>query len=84
MNANGVVQHSPGSRERTLGKPFSMEKRGRPKLDPAGGPSKFLTIRTAEGEQDAYRQAAERAGVPLSAWVRERLNKAAKRESKRD
>ena len=53
-------------------------------LDADGGPSKFLTIRTADAEREAYRQAAERAGVPLSEWIRERLNKAAKRESKRD
>jgi hypothetical protein len=61
-----------------------MGNRGRPKLDAEGGPSKFVTIRTAEAEREAYRRAAERAGVPLSEWIRERLNKAAKRESMRD
>jgi predicted HicB family RNase H-like nuclease len=60
-----------------------METRGRPKLDPEGAPSKFLTIRTAEGEQDAYRDAAKRAGVSLSEWVRDKLNRAARRKSKR-
>ena len=60
-----------------------METRGRPRLAPDGSPSKFLTIRTAESEQDAYRAAAERAGLTLSEWIRGRLTKAAKRESKR-
>jgi len=63
-----------------------MEKRGRgrPRLDPSGPPAKFLTIRASDGERESYRQAAKRAGQPLSEWIRERLNKAAKRESKRD
>ena len=59
-----------------------METRGRPKLDPDGAPSKFLTIRTAEGEHDAYKAAAKRAGVSLSDWVRDLLNRAAKRQAK--
>ncbi len=62
-----------------------MEKRGRgrPPLNDAG-PAKFLTIRASEAEREAYREAAERAEKPLSEWIRERLNSAAKRESKRD
>lgn len=62
-----------------------MEKRGRgrPRLDPEGPPAKYLTIRASDAEREAYREAAERAEKPLSEWVRERLNKAAKRESKR-
>lgn len=61
-----------------------MAKAGRPKLDPTGAPSKFMPVRTTAAEQDAYRAAAERAGVSFSEWVRDRLGKAAKRESKRD
>jgi len=57
-----------------------MEKRGRPKLDPEGSPSKFLTIRVAEGEHETYRQAAERAGKSLSVWIRECLARAARRK----
>jgi predicted HicB family RNase H-like nuclease len=60
-----------------------MAKRGRPKLDPDGSPSKYLTIRVAPGEYDAYGVAAERAETTLSEWVRARLNSAAKREAKR-
>ena len=35
-------------------------------------------------EKADWLTAAERTGKTLSAWIRERLNKAAKRESKRD
>jgi hypothetical protein len=63
-----------------------MEKRGRgrPRLDPSGPPAGFLTIRASDAERESYRQAAERAGVPLSEWIRERLNRAAKRQPKTD
>ena len=67
-----------------VGTVAGMAKRGRPRLDPSGPPAKFLTIRASDAERESYRQAAERAGVPLSEWIRERLTKAAKRESKRD
>jgi len=58
--------------------------RGRPRLDPDGSPAGFLTIRASDAEREAYKLAAERAELPLSEWVRERLNKAVQRESKRD
>lgn len=58
--------------------------RGRPRLDPTGPPSKFLTIRASDTEREAYRQAAESAEKPLSEWVREQLNKAAKREARQN
>lgn len=60
-----------------------MAKRGRPKLDPEGSPSKYLTIRVAPGEHETYLEAADRAGETLSEWVRHRLNSAVKREAKR-
>ena len=60
-----------------------METRGRPKLDPDGSPSAFLTIRIAEPERDTYRAAAERAELTLSEWIRDRLSKAAQREAKK-
>lgn len=61
-----------------------MAKAGRPKLDPTGAPSKFMPVRTTAAEQELYREAAQRAGMTFSEWVRDRLSKAAKRESKRD
>lgn len=60
-----------------------METRGRPKLDPDGSPSKFLTIRVAEPEHEAYREAADHAELTLSEWIRDRLSKAAQREAKK-
>jgi predicted HicB family RNase H-like nuclease len=57
--------------------------RGRPPLNESGT-AKFLTIRASEAERESYREAAERAGKSLSDWIRERLNSAAKRQSKRD
>ena len=50
------------------------------KPDRQGGPSNSLTIRTAEGDQDVYRAAAECRLNPLRVGP-DRLNKAAKRES---
>ncbi len=62
-----------------------MEKKpGRPPRDPAEGPSKIVPIRMTEAERDRYQHAAQQAGKSLSEWVRERLDRAAKRESKRD
>jgi predicted HicB family RNase H-like nuclease len=59
-------------------------KPGRPPRDRAEGASKIVPIRMTEAERQRYQQAAERAGVSLSEWARDRLDKAAKRESKRD
>ena len=41
----------------------------------------LLVIRVQAQEREAFRQAAKIAGVPLSAWVRERLRKASIEES---
>ena len=61
-----------------------MSKTGRPTRDPSGTASKLVPVRLTEVEHEAYKLAAERAGVSVSEWMRERLNKAAKRESKQD
>lgn len=42
--------------------------------------SDLLLVRTAVGEKEAFRAAAELAGIPVSAWVRERLRRAARKE----
>lgn len=39
-----------------------------------------LELRLEEAEKEAFREAADLAGVPLSAWIRERLRKAARDE----
>ena len=45
---------------------------------------KIVPVRMTDDEQALYQQAAERADNTLSGWIRDRLTKAAKRESKRD
>jgi hypothetical protein len=40
----------------------------------------YLELRLAPLEKQAFRQAAEIAGIPLAAWARERLRRSATRE----
>jgi hypothetical protein len=59
-------------------------ERGRPARDPKGNPAQIVPIRMTQDERKAYERAAGKAKLSLSEWARDRLNKAAKRESKRD
>jgi len=45
---------------------------------------RLLQIRLTDAERAEWERAAVRAQLKLSAWIRDRLSKAAKRESKRD
>jgi predicted HicB family RNase H-like nuclease len=58
-------------------------KGGRPLRDPSEGASKIVPIRMTGAEHQRYQDAAEQAKLSLSEWARDRLDKAAKRESKR-
>lgn len=58
-------------------------KVGRPARDPGGTAAKLVPIRLTNAEKATYQQAADRAGLSLSVWIRDRLDKAAKREAKR-
>ena len=40
----------------------------------------LMQLRLKPEEKQAFQEAAELAGIPLSAWVRERLRRAAVRE----
>jgi hypothetical protein len=51
------------------GRPLKANKRG-----------EYLEIRVEAAEKQAFKDAAELAGLPMSAWVRERLRRAAVRE----
>ena len=42
--------------------------------------TEFVKIRLSEKEKDGFEQAADHAGISLSAWMRERLRRAAIRE----
>jgi hypothetical protein len=61
-----------------LGYKYSMAKRGRPKkkntLD------EYIELRLSTDEKQAFRDAAERSGIPLATWARERLRRIASRE----
>jgi predicted HicB family RNase H-like nuclease len=54
--------------------------RGRPSPPPKEALHDRLSIRCNEGEQVAWKAAAEKAGVDYSSWVRAALNRAAKRQ----
>ncbi len=55
-----------------------MKTKGRPKTtEPKND---YLDIRINNLEKQAFREAAQLAGIPISTWVRERLRLAAIRE----
>lgn len=56
--------------------------RGRPSKPPSNSKADILHLRIGQEERISYQQCAERSGLPLSEWVRDRLNRAAKREAK--
>lgn len=55
-------------------------KRGRPLKPPGTHKREYLDVRLDASEKEAFRDAADVAGLPLSAWVRERLRRAAMQE----
>jgi predicted HicB family RNase H-like nuclease len=62
---------------------MSTKKVGRPTRDPSGQASKLFPVRLTDAEREEYGQAAERAGMSVSEWIRDRLAKAAKREAQK-
>jgi hypothetical protein len=56
------------------------KKRGRPRVDSTKAKAELLEVRLEVAEKEAFRGAAELAGLALSAWVRERLRRAARKE----
>ena len=57
---------------------------GRPPKPKAEQASEITAIRLTKDEREACERAAANAELKLSAWMRDRLLRAAKRESKRD
>jgi hypothetical protein len=55
-------------------------KGGRPPKDASKKKNVHLDMRLEEVEKEAFRAAAELAGLDLSAWIRERLRSAARAE----
>ncbi len=58
-----------------------MKKRqGRPKKPAGRTKARYLQVRVEQSEKDGFDAAADLAGLPLSAWVRERLRQVAREE----
>ena len=55
-------------------------KTGRPKKKADAVKADYIEVRCEEAEKQAFRAAAEAAGLPLSGWIRERLRKIARKE----
>jgi hypothetical protein len=55
-------------------------KRGRPAKPTGTTRVELLEVRLQAAEKQAFKEAADLAGIPLSAWVRERLRSVARRE----
>ena len=58
----------------------TLPKRGRPPKGDARIKADYLDIRLLPAEKQAFRDAADLAGLDLSAWVRERLRMLARKE----
>ena len=59
---------------------LDMKKMGRPKKKSDAVKSSWLEVRCEESEREAFRAAAEASGLGMSAWIRERLRRAARKE----
>jgi len=55
-------------------------KRGRPPKGAGRTKSEYLDIRVETTEKQAFRDAADLAGLDMSAWIRERLRANARKE----
>lgn len=56
------------------------KKRGRPPVGPEKTKAEYLEVRLGVAEKQAFKEAADLAGLALSAWVRERLRRVARKE----
>jgi hypothetical protein len=61
-------------------KNMKKRQRGRPPKEADRLRNEALLVRVESTEKEAFKSAAELAGVPLSTWVRERLRQVAVRE----
>lgn len=62
------------------GNNYSMAKSKKPGRPKAVHPLKYRTVRVSDPDWDSWDEAAKRAGYEkLSAWIRDVLNRAAKR-----
>jgi len=59
---------------------MKKQPRGRPPKEDGELRGKSLLVRLDVQEQQAFKEAADAAGLSLSGWVRERLRRMARRE----
>jgi len=59
---------------------MSKKKPGRPKKPPSQVKARYLQVRVEQSEKQGFDEAAQLAGLDLSAWVRERLRMVARQE----
>jgi hypothetical protein len=62
---------------------MAKKKMGRPPIDPSGPLGRLLQIRLSDADHDDYERAADKAGMKLSAWIRDCLSKAATKAQKK-
>ena len=58
----------------------TWNQRGRKTTAPKKAKAAYLEVRLEVAEKEAFQQAADLAGLALSAWVRERLRQISRRE----
>ena len=58
----------------------TKQGRGRPPKPPDQTKGKILQVRVEEAEREGFKAAASLSGLDLSAWARERLRAAARKE----
>jgi predicted HicB family RNase H-like nuclease len=58
------------------------KKAGHPSKEPLEELSETVSLRLSESERIEFSKVAERCGLSLAEWMRDRLNEAAKREAK--
>jgi len=58
----------------------TTKKMGRPKKKPDAVKASWIEMRCEDAEKEAFRAAAELAGLPLSGWIRTRLRQVARKE----
>lgn len=59
---------------------MNTKRIGRPPKEPEATKARYLQVRLQQAEKEAFDAAAKLAGIDLSAWVRERLRLAARKE----
>ena len=58
----------------------AMKKTGRPKKRLDAVKTEYIELRVEEGEKQSFRDASDAAGMAMSAWIRDRLRRAARKE----